>query len=280
MGWRYRKSLRFSPGVRLNISKRGISSVSFGRPGSTVNMGRRGVTSTIGIPGSGLSYRSRATGGSALLLGLIIGAIFGLFVHAARGSRPAQFALVVIALFGLFVFLNAPKAPEAQPTVAMAETTLPKQASQAQSSEPVSPERQSVKPSAPLVASITVSDPRHLATPTSPAPVSLPPTVDLLPTGDIKPTMVPAPVSVTGAGANIRSAPSGSARIVGQAQHGELLFKVGLQGHWVQVSRNGQLLGWIYGKLLSSASATDSTGERITCGDCGSAKSIEIGRQK
>lgn len=55
MGFRFGKSIKLFPGVRLNLSKSGISA-SVGRPGATVNIGRRGVRATTGIPGSGLSY--------------------------------------------------------------------------------------------------------------------------------------------------------------------------------------------------------------------------------
>jgi hypothetical protein len=60
MGWRFRRSVRLLPGVRLNISKRGFSSVSVGRRGLTLNMGRRGVKETIGLPGTGISYTTPA----------------------------------------------------------------------------------------------------------------------------------------------------------------------------------------------------------------------------
>jgi len=57
MGFRFRKTIRILPGVRLNVSKTGIST-SIGGRGATVNVGKRGVRGTIGIPGSGLSYSS------------------------------------------------------------------------------------------------------------------------------------------------------------------------------------------------------------------------------
>ncbi|SRR5579872_3473223 len=56
MGWRFRRGVRVLPGVRLNISKRGISSVSIGRRGLTLNVSRRGTKETIGLPGTGISY--------------------------------------------------------------------------------------------------------------------------------------------------------------------------------------------------------------------------------
>jgi Protein of unknown function (DUF4236) len=56
MGFRFRRSLRILPGVRVNISKRGLSSVSIGRRGLTLNVGRKGTKETIGLPGTGISY--------------------------------------------------------------------------------------------------------------------------------------------------------------------------------------------------------------------------------
>ncbi|TNE62533.1 MAG: DUF4236 domain-containing protein [Sphingomonadales bacterium] len=55
MGFRYRKSVKLLPGVRLNLSKSGIST-SFGGRGATVNVSKRGVRTTLSIPGTGLSY--------------------------------------------------------------------------------------------------------------------------------------------------------------------------------------------------------------------------------
>ena len=56
MGFRFRKSIKIAPGVRINLTKNGISSVSLGKRGATVNIGKKGTRGTVGIPGSGLSY--------------------------------------------------------------------------------------------------------------------------------------------------------------------------------------------------------------------------------
>lgn len=56
MGFRFRKSIKIAPGVRLNVTKKGISSVSVGKRGATVNVGKKGTRGTVGLPGSGLSY--------------------------------------------------------------------------------------------------------------------------------------------------------------------------------------------------------------------------------
>lgn len=55
MGFRFRKSIKIAPGLRLNISKRGAS-LSIGRRGVTTNISKRGVRQTLGIPGTGISY--------------------------------------------------------------------------------------------------------------------------------------------------------------------------------------------------------------------------------
>lgn len=55
LGLRFHRSFRLFPGVRLNLSKSGPSA-SFGAPGATFNVGPRGTRSTVGIPGTGLSY--------------------------------------------------------------------------------------------------------------------------------------------------------------------------------------------------------------------------------
>ena len=60
MGLRFRQSFEIFPGVRLNLSGSGITA-SFGVDGATVNVGPRGVRSTIGIPGSGLSFTTNHT---------------------------------------------------------------------------------------------------------------------------------------------------------------------------------------------------------------------------
>lgn len=58
MGFRFQKRISILPGVRLNLSKSGAS-WSFGPRGASVNVGKRGVYGTVGLPGTGLSYRER-----------------------------------------------------------------------------------------------------------------------------------------------------------------------------------------------------------------------------
>jgi len=61
MSFRFRRSITLFPGVRVNLSKRGLS-LSAGVPGATLNFSSRGTALTLGLPGTGLSYRTRLTG--------------------------------------------------------------------------------------------------------------------------------------------------------------------------------------------------------------------------
>ena len=56
MAWRYRKSIKIHPGVRLNLSKRGIST-TVGVRGASVNFSKRGTYVNTGIPGTGIYNR-------------------------------------------------------------------------------------------------------------------------------------------------------------------------------------------------------------------------------
>ena len=58
MGFRFRKSIRLFPGVRVNLSK-STPSVSLGGPGHTINLSERGTRATVGLSGTGLSYSQR-----------------------------------------------------------------------------------------------------------------------------------------------------------------------------------------------------------------------------
>jgi ATPases of the AAA+ class len=62
MGWRFRKYITIFPGVRLNISKSGIS-FTFGAKGASVNVGKDGAYLNTSIPGTGLYNRQKIYSG-------------------------------------------------------------------------------------------------------------------------------------------------------------------------------------------------------------------------
>ena len=58
MGWRFQRRKKLTPGVTLNVGKRG-GSLSLGRRGGRLNVGRRGATATVSLLVTGLSYVKR-----------------------------------------------------------------------------------------------------------------------------------------------------------------------------------------------------------------------------
>lgn len=57
MGFRFRKSFKIAPGVRVNVGKKSIG-ISAGVKGARVSVNSSGrKTTTVGIPGTGLSYQ-------------------------------------------------------------------------------------------------------------------------------------------------------------------------------------------------------------------------------
>ena len=89
MGLRFRRSLRIAPGLRLNLGKQGAS-VSVGGRGAGVTLGRNRIRTTVGIPGTGLSYsksqryrdhsgvsvRQTSAAGISVVVGLCLAAAF------------------------------------------------------------------------------------------------------------------------------------------------------------------------------------------------------------
>lgn len=65
MGFRFRKSVKIAPGVRLNIGKKSVG-ISAGVKGARVSVNSNGrKTTTVGLPGTGLSYsKTEKIGGS------------------------------------------------------------------------------------------------------------------------------------------------------------------------------------------------------------------------
>lgn len=108
MGLRFRKSFKLFSGLKLNISKKGIST-SFGGKGFSINTGTNGTFINSGLPSTGISYRSKLfkkrrrsrsqansqTINSGILLGIIIGAC----VFIWSGSFLLSFLPVIIVPF-------------------------------------------------------------------------------------------------------------------------------------------------------------------------------------
>ena len=66
-GLRFQKRISVLPGVKINLSKTGVST-SVGGKGASVNLGLNKRMINLGIPGTGLSYRVPLNGSMMLLV--------------------------------------------------------------------------------------------------------------------------------------------------------------------------------------------------------------------
>jgi hypothetical protein len=55
---KFRKSVKIAPGIKINVSKSGLST-TVGKKGLSVNAGSKGVYMNAGIPETGVSSRTR-----------------------------------------------------------------------------------------------------------------------------------------------------------------------------------------------------------------------------
>ncbi|MBI4751390.1 MAG: DUF4236 domain-containing protein [Acidobacteria bacterium] len=60
MGFRFRKSIKIAPGLKVNLSTKGMS-LTVGGQGASVNVGSAGTFLNLGLPGTGLSYRTKVS---------------------------------------------------------------------------------------------------------------------------------------------------------------------------------------------------------------------------
>src|SRR5262249_2206712 len=61
MGWRFRRSIKILPGVRMNFGKKGVTSFTFGKGIFSTNVNKKGVRRNVNIPGTGLTYQTKRT---------------------------------------------------------------------------------------------------------------------------------------------------------------------------------------------------------------------------
>ncbi|HVU21566.1 MAG TPA: DUF4236 domain-containing protein [Rhizomicrobium sp.] len=121
MGLRFQRVLRIFPWLRINVSKGGVSG-SVGPRGADINIGRHGVTTNAGIPGTGISYRSKlgSHGSKIGVLALVAALGFAAFKNADRLTSMFQHPPTSVA--AATKTLTASKRELAAQTVADAAT--------------------------------------------------------------------------------------------------------------------------------------------------------------
>ena len=223
MGWRYRRSFKILPGLRMNVGSRGVTSFSLGGRGVTVNMSKRGTKTTYSLPGTGISYQTQTKRQQALRSPppVVLPLVQAPRMQSQRNPLKLYVAVGAAAVIGYLVLRPVP--PSHQPVTA------------AQRSASVSP---------------TVTAPAHPSSPSLIAPA--------MAAGAVGQGMSPsraerlaARTAVTTTGANVRSTPSMSGAIVKVLGAGTSVQVVTTEGGWSRVfDTNGEALGWMHGSIL------------------------------
>ena len=114
MAWRFRKSFKIAPGVRLNVSKKGLG-VSAGVKGARVGIGPGGRTYTsTSIPGLGLysinysnGSRSRAASSTSPAgVGCLLAVVLVAFVYLGMQSQWIAWGIPIGAAVGVCFLYN------------------------------------------------------------------------------------------------------------------------------------------------------------------------------
>jgi hypothetical protein len=120
MALQFRKRIRLFSGVHLNLGKRGVS-ISVGPKGLTTNLSRHGITQTVGIPGTGISYRKRIKP-SANVPEVEAQPVDSPSAEPSFGpilaGTTGRLILIAIAVAALFAILAHQCAPETKETTA------------------------------------------------------------------------------------------------------------------------------------------------------------------
>ena len=232
MGWRFRKSFRLAPGVRLNLGRRGITSMSVGRRGATVNLGKRGVTGTVSIPGTGLSYQHRFT---SLPTKHKSGQANPATVTATRGpaasglravSRRTYLIIAILLGLGYLVVHSLNHWPISRSD----------DQSGGQTTDPAPTPSQAL-------AAIGGSTVEANTTEVSPVPQHAVEADASLPTAIRKATVIKS--------ANVRTAPSVAGAVVGVLPKGAAVEVLQSENGWFRVrGPTGEAFGWVHGSLL------------------------------
>lgn len=223
MGWRYRRSYKILPGLRMNVGSRGITSFSLGGRGVTVNMSKRGTKTTYSLPGTGISYQTHTKRQQTAksLPPATAPVVQGPRTQPQQRPFKTYAAVGAAAVIGYLVLRPVP--PSQQSVMAtQRNASVPANATSA---------AQSSLPSliAPATAAETLG--HGIASSRTERPA--------------------ARAAVTTTGANVRSTPSMSGAVVKVLGGGTQVQIVATEGSWDRVlDTSGETLGWVYGSIL------------------------------
>ena len=62
MALRFNKRIKIAPGIKINVGSKGITSTTIGGRGASINVGKKGSHLNAGLPGTGISTRTKLSG--------------------------------------------------------------------------------------------------------------------------------------------------------------------------------------------------------------------------
>ena len=210
MGWRYRKSFKMAPGLRLNMGKGGFTSISVGGRGATLNLGKRGVTSTVSLPGTGLSYQHRFRSASTPQHAQALTSTTPALTSGRKISMPAYVAVVAFVLGGGYLAVHSP----------------------APSGQAESKETSVASPVVPVASAAVVNAPLQIVAPVGPSPP--------LPTRQITAIQANVRAAPSMSGAVLRTLLKGQVVQVLQVENGWMRV----------AEHDGEPLGWVHSSVL------------------------------
>jgi Protein of unknown function (DUF4236)/Bacterial SH3 domain len=212
MGWRFRRSFRIAPGIRLNMGKSGFTSLSIGGRGATLNLGKRGVTSTVSLPGTGLSYQHRYRNQPPILQ------TRPLLPAASTSGRTISFRAFAVGavVVGGYLVLRSPT-----------------------SSPPLTPVTTVTAPVVPAVLATAIAVPVSSQTAVPQTVMARGPAIT-----------IPTRRFIT-IQANVRSAPSMSEPVVRTFMRGQVVQALQTENGWTRVAeQDGEPIGWMHNSVL------------------------------
>lgn len=267
MGFRFRKSIKILPGVRLNFGKKGFTSTTIGGKFFKTNVSNRGVKHTISVPGTGVSYQTKtyrnapanydSTNFNAPLYWYCASCYVAnlpdsSFCHKCGGayvpnpqqqpilgSKDGRNLLIILGgVFGLIfvvAFINAIVNPSPRDTTAQSYSSSPIRLSTENSVLPPTSKVESSKTVTPKKASPNKSSTAKKA------------------------------VVIT-ENANLRKAANSNGEIVQTISEGTNIEIVKQQGAWFLVKADGQT-GWMHGNTIRFVDVENLTTNNLTTDD-------------
>ena len=108
MGFRFQKRITIFPGLKINLSKRGVSA-SVGVRGAQITKGHGQTRLTVGLPGSGLSHSRVINKTPSALIAAMPADADAAGAKAPASRRQRMLGFIFIAAFVstlLFIFLT------------------------------------------------------------------------------------------------------------------------------------------------------------------------------